>query len=160
MRFSKHPTLKTKRLVLRQITAKDHNEFLEILEYRTNGKPLIEVAEMLEIMEDQYNEGVGITWGMYLNDELIGTCGYYRGFENKSGEVGFVLRENFRKEGFMKETLKAVMNYGYRDLELDMITAYTKDINANALVLLNNLGFQKTDQFVEDYRRYELAAVS
>lgn len=156
IQFSNHPILKTERLVLRKIEAQDHVEFLEILEYRTNGKPLTGVAEMMVIMEDQYKEGVGITWGMYFDDELIGTCGYYRGFANKSGEVGFVMREKFRKKGLMNETLRAVIDYGYNGLNLEMITAYTKDINLNALSLLDKLGFQKTEEFHEDYRKYEL----
>lgn len=154
--LSNFPILKTNRLILRKISINDFTELKEIANFSEKKRNDEEVREMLETLDKTYLENTGITWGMYKEEELIGSCGYYRGFENNTGEIGFVLRQAYWGMDFMREACVAVMNYGYKELGLKTITAFTKDDNSNTIRFLGKLGFERTEEFSTVYRKYIL----
>jgi hypothetical protein len=51
-----------------------------------------------------------IHWGIAENvtNKIIGTCGYYRGFDKGGGELGFVLSAQYRGKGFMTSSISSV----------------------------------------------------
>lgn len=152
------PVLQTARMTLREIAHSDLTPLHEIANFDGQGKTEEEVEAMLEKLDRDFKSGEGVTWGMYLEDELVGTCGYYRGFENAVGEIGFVLRAPFRLRGLMYEAIMAALEYGFREMGLVQITAFTRDNNPGSIPLLYKAGFQRTDEFHKDFRKYELAA--
>lgn len=155
--FSAHPVLTTNRLVLKEILPKDAIELLEILQFKHQLKSPEEAIEFLkEKITPQLQEGTALTMGLFLNDELIGTCGYYRGFENDSGEIGYFVRPPFREKGYVSEAVIRMIQFGYEDLQLREITAYTTDDNEASIGVIYKHGFVRTDDFSEDgkYRKY------
>lgn len=152
---SDFPVLRTKRLTLKRVTAKDKDHFLEIANATSKKLEESEVLETIQQLEDDFQARKAISWGLFYKKQLIGTCGYYRGFKDKIGEVGFVMRKHYRKSGFMTEALEAVVDFGIDQLGLEKVTAFTKDQNASAIRVLEKLHFQRTEDFYKEYRKYE-----
>ena len=148
------PGLKTKRLELIQIGNQHKEDLEELFPYSSSN--LRSADELLEMIKRDYENGESINWGLKLNDTIIGTCGFYRGFANEIGEIGFVLRKQYRGNEYMLEAANAIINYGFNVLQLKLITAYTKDENTSARVLLKKLNFIPTDELFQEYRIYHL----
>lgn len=154
--FNGFPNLKTKRLELLRLDNPIYEHFLEITSFNRRATNKAEAEALLNSIHNGFDQQQAITWGLYLNSELIGTVGYYRGFDNSVGEIGYVIRENFRHKGFAKEGVSCVIEFGFDLMKLDCITAFTADENVSSIGLLESFGFGRTDVFFEKYRKYEL----
>ena len=84
----------------------------------------------------------------------MGTVGFYRGFTNKTGEIGYVLNEAFRGQGFMEEALKSAIYYGFSQLELETIIAYTDGDNHSSIRVLLKTGFTEIVSDNPEYRKW------
>ena len=77
-------------MLLRQIIPADMKDLVEISRY--DGKPALSEADALE-MQDRinadYQNGASIHWGIVDKEKqvLVGTCGYYRGLDQGTGEL-------------------------------------------------------------------------
>ena len=154
------PTLETRRLVLRQLTADDSERWFQNL---SDGEvtgligmdPLETVQELEEIINsfmDRFKEGAGIIWAITLKEsnEFIGTCSYETiDNEKHSGEIGYDLLKEYWGHGFMTEALRAVIDYGFGQLGLDRIEANTAPSNTASRSLLERLGFFEEGLFRE-----------
>ena len=60
---------------------------------------------------------------------------------NKIAEVGYDLNPIFQRKGIMSEALNKVINFGFNELGLDNIEAYTHIQNENSKKLLEKNGF-------------------
>ncbi len=156
--FEAFTELQTERLTLRSLDEKQLEALKEIASFKVPDATAADVRNLLEKTETEYAAQRGITWGLYHHGILIGTCGYYRGFANDSGEIGYVMRAAYRRKGFMKEAVEAVVSFGFTQMELVEVTAYTRDDNLPSIELLRSFGFRATDKMHEAYRRFELKA--
>ena len=59
----------------------------------------------------------------------------------KTAEVGYDLNPNFQKKGVMSEALNSVVNFGFIELYIDRIEAFTHIQNENSKKLLVKNGF-------------------
>ncbi|MGB0403975.1 MAG: GNAT family N-acetyltransferase [Salibacteraceae bacterium] len=154
--FNSFPILKTNRLELLRLDNPVYEHFLEITSFNGRARNRHEVDKLLHSIHDNFDNQQGITWGIYLEKVLIGTVGYYRGFKNNSGEIGYVIREKYRGKRFAIEAISCVIDFGFKQLELDCITAYTTDYNIASIGVLESFGFMRTNVFADLYRKYEL----
>jgi ribosomal-protein-alanine N-acetyltransferase len=134
-------------VLLRQAKNTDLVNMLEIATYdgqRASNNE--DVLKMLEKTERDYQNGTSINWCLAdpVSDELIGFCGYYRGFENGTGELGCVLRPAFRGQGFMNEAMQTAVHFGLKKMGLQHVVAVTTQQNQKAIALLERLGFVHT----------------
>ncbi len=140
------PVLETRRLRLRAIEASEAPALTDISYY--DGKAARspgEAIDMLRRIREDYEAGQTVHWGLELKAEarLIGTCGFYRGFAHQEGEIGFVLLPAYRGQGLMREAVRAVLDYGFRELDLYRIVAYTSHDNVASIRLLQKTGFDR-----------------
>lgn len=140
------PVLHTRRLRLRAIEASEMKAFTDMSHYA--GKAVHatgQSATLLRRLRQDFQEGNAIHWGVELKAEmrLIGTCGFYRGFADREGEVGYVLLPAYRGRGLMREAVRAVIDYGFQELGLYRIVAYTSDDHTASVRLLQDLGFDR-----------------
>ncbi len=138
------PTILADRIILREIVLSDLDQILEISVY--DGKPAADTAEalkMLQRIEQDYQNGETVHWGIADKNSnvIMGTCGYYRGFQDGAGELGCMLRPAFRGQGVMTETIQAAIDFGQQQMGLQHIFAITTRQNLKALALLDRLGF-------------------
>jgi ribosomal-protein-alanine N-acetyltransferase len=73
---------------------------------------------------------------------LIGTCGLFRWNRNwKSCIVGYEIAAAHQGRGYVKEALKAIITWGFREVQLNRIEAQVHPDNSASLALLEALGF-------------------
>ena len=150
--FIKYPLLENDNVLLREI---DKNDIPSIKSITTYNRVLAETNEIAwkyaQKIKDDYIKGQSVHWGIIdkKSNQIIGTCGYYRGFENNRGELGCVLLPEYRGKGLMKEALQLAICFGYSNLHLEEVFALTNSNNEQAINLLNSLDFKFTKKIDE-----------
>ena len=150
------PLLLTQRLRLRQILSTDMHYLYPISFY--NGLPIHTeegIRNKLAKINEDIQSGNSLHWGIELTENtiLIGTVGFYRGFKNKTGEIGYILTEGYRRKGYMLEAVTRVVEFGFTELGLDKIKAYTMGDNTASIQLLLKAGF---NEMLSDNRAYRM----
>lgn len=145
--FGIFPELEDDRLILKEILDKDAGNAVDLAVY--DGffpKNSNEVIQILEKIRADYNKGDGVSWGIYLKStgELTGTCCYCRGFKDNIGEIGYVMKEKFRRCAIMTDACKLIIQYGFDVLKLDGVKAFTDPDNVASQGVLLRLGFKLT----------------
>ncbi len=151
------PELKTEKLLLREVVDEDIPFLLEILTY--DGKTAATLEEGIEIIEknkQNYQSGNSVNWVIEKTEtgELVGFIGYYRGFENGIGEIGFILKAAFRGQGFMSPSLVLVTEFGLKHMKLKQVTAFTKPDNDKAIAVLNRNQFVAEKELEGGYLKF------
>lgn len=144
--FVTFPVLSNERLTLRRVVPSDASAIQEISYYDgVAAATAEEAAVMLEQIERDYAQGDSVHWGICVGDanEVVGTCGYYRGYPGNVGEIGYVLREAYRGRGIMTAALRQVIDFGLDEMRLDGVVAYTDPANTASIGVLERLGFSK-----------------
>ncbi|WP_411811005.1 GNAT family N-acetyltransferase [Chryseobacterium scophthalmum] len=148
--------LETERLVLKSINENhaedilkirsnaEINKFLKRIPPQTNYEALSFILTIKKRVEN--NET--IFWGISLKKqpELIGTiCLWNFSEDRKTAEVGYELLPNYHRKGIMSEALKAVLNFGFNELYLNEILAFTNEFNENSksLLIKNNFTLEE-----------------
>jgi ribosomal-protein-alanine N-acetyltransferase len=153
------PTLLGDTISLRQIVPEDLGDLIEISFYDAiQATSLEQAAEMQTKINLDYTNGNSIHWGIADNktNEIIGTCGYYRGFDKGTGELGCVLLPKYRGQGFMTSAMQLAINFGLKHIGLQRIWAATTKENEKAIQLLEHLNFKKIADLEENEIEYEL----
>lgn len=153
------PIISAERISLRQILPSDIKDIIEISFYDAKqATTLLQAAEMQAKINNDYNEGNSIHWGIADNEtnNIVGTCGYYRGFDNDAGELGCILLPQYRGQGFMSPAMQLAIDFGLNNIGLKRVWAVTTKQNGNAIKLLNRLNFVKISDLPEDEVEYEL----
>ena len=157
------PVLRTKRLVLREVTRKDarwyfkHFNTWEIIDGQEHVGPrnMKEAREELELyFVDNFRDGTGIRWGVTLsgNDELIGSVGFYKWRkESSQAEAGYDLDPRYWRMGIMTEAMTAIIRYGFGAMRLNRIEVLISPRNRNSLRLVRRLGFKNEGVLREHY---------
>ncbi|MGX9807954.1 GNAT family N-acetyltransferase [Exiguobacterium acetylicum] len=148
------PTLKTNRLVLREVLAKDAASVFDYLSDEQVVKqmglaPFQSEADALEEI-DWYvsirRDGTGIRFGIALPEDnvIIGSCGFLNHSErHQRAELGFELNPAYQGQGIAKEAALAVIEYGFKELSLNRIEALVLPENTASHRLLERLGFKR-----------------
>jgi len=156
--YDNFPELSEGKIALHQILAEDIGELIEISFY--DAVPAKSVAEA-KVMQDKINEdylaGNSIHWGIrdQLTNKIVGTCGYYRGFEQESGELGCVLLPQYYGQGYMTAAMLLAIDFGLNNMGLKRIWAATGKDNSKAIKLLEKLHFRKVADLEDKEIEYE-----
>ncbi|MGB7842942.1 MAG: GNAT family N-acetyltransferase [Salinimicrobium sp.] len=156
MKFKPFPVLKTDRLLLRKIESSDSDVILflrsdetvtKFIERPENRKTrsISDAKKFIEELHEYIETNKSISWGITLkkSQKIIGTiCLWNFSQDSKIAEVGYDLDPEFQKKGIMDEALKAIIEYGFKDLNLDKIEAFTHFENENSKRLLGKNGFR------------------
>ncbi|KGL38297.1 hypothetical protein BMT55_02670 [Listeria newyorkensis] len=152
------PIIQTPRLTLRQLTPDDSSAIFAL---RSNpevaafqDRPLQQNLEESAAFIDKINTGIDretwIFWAITLQEtaELIGTaCLWNFSEEQTRADLGYELLPTFQGSGYMLEALKAVLDYGFTQLQ--QIDGVTHKNNDRSTQLLKKLGFTLNPVFAE-----------
>lgn len=141
------PVIETSRLVLRPVNLKDAEQIFFLRSDREVGKY---IARDLQNTSDEAKEFIlkrldDISlhkisfWAITFKDErpLVGTICLWNFTENNTvAEVGYDLMPMYQKQGIMTEAMKAVLNFGFNQLEFQRIEAFTQKKNERSKALL------------------------
>jgi len=152
------PTISADRIALRQILPSDIKDIVEISYYDAiQATTVLQATEMQAKINNDYYDGNSIHWGIAdkQTNNIMGTCGYYRGFDNGAGELGCILLPQFRRKGFMTHAMQLAIDYGINNIRLKRIWAVTTKQNDHAIKLLNRLNFIKISDLPDDEVKFE-----
>ncbi|WP_282937341.1 GNAT family protein [Paenibacillus sp. RC67] len=155
MKFESFPILETERFILRQMTQEDEQSVYELFSDGEVTKDMGEEAfnrieqaqELIHFMNSMFNKNIAIRWGIVKKDTntLIGTCGY-NGWEihrGSRGEIAYDLRKMHWRQGYMSEVLRRVITFGFEDMGLYRIEAFTNLDAVPSIKLLEKFGFHE-----------------
>lgn len=153
MNFTPFPVLNTDHLVLRILQREDAPELLalrsddRVNEYidRPPTTTLDEASSFITRILSGIKNNTCLYWVITRkdSDSLVGTIGLWNFLPEKSlAEVGYELLPQHQGKGLMQEALSAVIGYGFRELDLDVLIASTHRRNAPSLRLLQRNNFQ------------------
>lgn len=139
--------LETERLILKPI---DESHVEDILKIRSNEvvnqfvkriapKTNYDALDFILTIKKRVQNNESLNWGIsYKNQQnLIGTiCLWKFSDDRKEAEVGYELLPEYHRKGIMSEALNAVLNYGFNELNLQTILAFTNKFNDNSKGLL------------------------
>ena len=154
MNWERLPTIDTPRLSLRPIVAKDVDDFYavysnaEVMRYWSTPRLANPEAasKLISEIQDGFKRRELLKWGIALraDDTLIGSVTlFHPDFTHRRAEIGYALGRAFWGRGYMQETLRAILNYAFADLNLHRIEADVDPRNAASVRTLERLGFQR-----------------
>lgn len=145
--------LETERLYIREFTYDDAPFIIELVNNPTwlefiGDRNVNNLDDAHRYMRDkiiylyqQYGYGPWLLEDKHTH-EPIGMCGLInRDFLNDT-DIGYALLPGFTGRGLAFEAAKAVLDYGYRVLQLPAIVAITLPTNTTSIRLLQKLGMQ------------------
>ena len=145
--------------MLRQIQFSDINDMIEISFYDSiQATTLTEAMEMQAKINVDYINGNSIHWGIAdkSTNKIIGTCGYYRGFDKGEGEMGCVLLPQYRGKGYMTFAMLLAIEFGLTKIGLKRIRTITSKQNEKAIKLIEKLNFIKIADLDNNEVEYEI----
>ena len=158
--YDKFPHITGDYITLRQIQSPELSDLLEISYYDgVQAKTWSEAIVMQSNINADYELGNSIHWGIEdnLTKKIVGTCGYYRGFDKGEGELGCVLLPQFRGQGYMTNALLLAIEFGRNTIGLKRIWAMTTKQNDKAIQLLEKLNFVKMAELEDQNIEFELS---
>jgi ribosomal-protein-alanine N-acetyltransferase len=160
--YDTYPNISDGRILLRQIMYSDIPALVDISFYDGMQAGSVEEATAMQerIVED-YTNGNSIHWAIVdiAANNMVGTCGYYRGFQKGAGEIGCILLPDFTGKGFMAGAVHLAIEFGRNTIGLKRIFAITTTQNDKAIKLLERSGFIKTAGLEEERVEYELRGI-
>lgn len=152
------PGIPGEKISLRQIQPSDIQDLIEISFYDAiQATTLQQAKEMQARIDNDYKDSNSIHWGISDNrtNNIVGTCGYYRGFDNEAGELGCVLLPQYRGQGLMAPAMQLAIDFGINNIGLKRVWAITTKQNDKAIKLLERLDFIKVADLKDDEIEYE-----
>ncbi|WP_350614949.1 GNAT family protein [Pseudomonas sp. HY7a-MNA-CIBAN-0227] len=151
--MSAFPTLYTERLLLRELVASDAPALFSI--YRDaeamqwfGVDPMTDLLQAQALIETfaqwRTQANPGTRWGLECDGQLLGTCGFFkwnRGWSSCS--LACELATKARGRGLMGEALRAMLDWGFAEMQLHRVEALVHPQNHSSLALLGRLGFGK-----------------
>jgi len=143
-------TLTTQRLILRQPKDTDVRDFHEYSTdpYVSNSvgwKPHSQMKESLSILHE-FATSHSI-WAIVdkLTNRMIGTIGLVddpKRTSPKTKMIGYALHEHFWGQGLATEAAKAVIEYAFETLQLDLVSAYHYTYNKKSKSVIAKCGLR------------------
>lgn len=155
------PKIETDRLILRELSEEDHemisflrsdpivNQFVK----RTPASTKEEALNFIEKCRNQFDNGKTYQWGITIkpDNKIVGCiCLWNISKEGKKAEIGYDLDPNHQKKGIMDEALKNVLDFGFNNLSVEMIDAYTQKNNPDSIKLLERNGFKRNTNRIDE----------
>lgn len=156
------PTLTTDRLLLREYMLKDAVGLLEIrtdplvMRYmdREPFKDLAESEKFATLKINDRLEHKGISWAVCdkATGNFMGDLSFWKlNTSDHRAEIGYTLRSQYWRQGYMSEALHKVLQWGFSSLGLHSVEADINPDNQASRQLLLKMGFVKEGYHREDY---------
>jgi ribosomal-protein-alanine N-acetyltransferase len=160
--FKTFPVLESDRLIFREFVRSDSEDLFfirsndQIMEFMDTDKHLsvLESEFLITQIEESFRNQTGINWAIVekSTNRLIGYFGFWRIMKDHCrAEIGFALKSEFWGEGFMSESLKRLLDFGFKDFRIHSIEANINPANENSKLLLEKNGFKQEAYFRENY---------
>jgi len=154
MDWTRLPTIDTARLALRSITAEDVDDFFtiysnpEVMRYwSTPPLPNRDAARhQIASIQKGFERREMLKWGIALraDNRLIGSVTlFHPDFTHRRVELGYALGRDYWGQGYIQETLVAVLDFAFNALNMHRIEADVDPRNDASIKALERMGFQR-----------------
>ena len=157
-------TLETERMILRSVVESDIDDIYEysrdpLVGPDASWKPHESRDETRTVMELIFLDKPRI-FGMVLREtgHLIGTLGLLPDPRRENPHalmLGYAMASRYWGLGLMTEAARAVVDFGFQDPEIELISAYSFDFNIRSHRVLEKLGFQSEGTLRRCEKRYD-----
>ncbi|WP_185153389.1 GNAT family N-acetyltransferase [Fulvivirga lutimaris] len=148
--------IKTERLVLREITFDDKEDLFELHAdpdvQKWTAEPVVEsMAEIEKAIETRHNDYRNYGFGRLAvihreTGEFIGWAGLTYLPEFDKVDIGYRLKKKYWGMGFATEASKAIIDYGFNVLNLDLIIAIAMPGNKASIRIMEKAGMMYDKQ--------------
>ncbi|MGE8555105.1 MAG: GNAT family N-acetyltransferase [Chryseobacterium jejuense] len=146
------PRIDTERLILSQLEENDIPFIVEFLQHRifsdlTSNIPYPYTEDdakfWLKMSKDAFENKTGFTFGIRNKEEqLIGAIGLHDRDDDKA-ELGYWIGIPYWNKGYVTEAAKAIVNFGFEELELNKIYATHLIHNPASGKIMEKIGMEK-----------------
>src|SRR5882757_2259042 len=154
-------TLQTERLTLRPLIESDTEAYAamryhpEVAKWlpSADGDPLAGARATIGRFQTSWQERRYAPWGLFQDGRLIGHGGLNFVPEFGETEVLWALHPDAWRQGYATEMARAALDYGFKDLKLELIFAMTRPDNDPSRAVMTRLGMTYRKNVV--YRGFE-----
>lgn len=150
--FNSFPILTSERLLLRQLALSDEqavfalrsDEAVNRYIGRMLQQNIIEARNFIKMINNGIIDDGWLYWAVCMreHDTFVGTiCLWNFSEDRSSAELGYELSPAHQGKGLMDEAVKIVLQYGFQQLRLRVIEAFTHEDNVRSKRLLEKNGF-------------------
>jgi len=154
--------IETERLILRELEYTDDKDLFEMdsdpevhLYIENNPvKSIDEITKVIEMLKIQYKENGIARWAVVdkLTNECVGWSGlkYFNqplNNHNNFYELGYRFKKKYWGKGFATESSRAILDFGFKNLNVEQIFAITDPKNKSSKKVLTKLGFDFKETF-------------
>lgn len=154
--------LETERLILKEVNP----EIINYVYTNWNDKDIMsymgwQTAEELTVDRQKQQGGYtthriklkGFLFISKATNEVIGAAHYHTWQPTHSrAEIGYAIyKEEYKNKGYMKEGLKAMLDFGFNEMGLNRVEALIGPFNEPSLKLVQSFGFVKEGVLREHY---------
>ena len=84
-----------------------------------------DAQKLIDRLQERFNDKLGIRWGISLKGEskIIGTIGFNNFRKGHRANIGYDLQKDYWNNGYITESLNAVIKFGFEELEINRIEA-------------------------------------
>ena len=161
----KQPSLKTPRLILNQFTLGDAPEVNAICSNKAIADTTAHIphpytkemaTEWIQTHKDNYQAGKSAIFAIRVqsNNRLIGTISFQIDQQCDRGELGYWIRKEERGNGYCTEAGKAIIQFGFEDLNLNKIKAEHMTRNDASGKVLEKLGLTKEGHLKQHFKKW------
>jgi ribosomal-protein-alanine N-acetyltransferase len=169
--FGPFPKLSTLRLNLRELTLEDAQDIFrirsdyEVTRYNSGiaYDRIDQARDLIQAIRSAYVDGAELRWGITLKEDstVIGMCGFnYWVRHDRRASIGYDLARSYWGQGLMTEAVRAVVEFGFSNMNLNRIEADADGRNPASARVLHKVGFHdegvQKEQFYENGSFYDL----
>jgi RimJ/RimL family protein N-acetyltransferase len=148
------PTINANRVFLRRISEADVDALFaifsdpQVMRYWSTP-PLADMdaaRKLLSEILEGYRQNALLKWGIVrrTDNALIGTCTVFNlSLDNGRAEIGYALARAYWGNGYMHESLQALLGHAFGALNLRRLEADVDPRNAGSIRTLKRLGFRR-----------------
>ena len=143
--------LRTKRLLVREQREEDLDSLYEIYAHPDMTAYMEGLAADREEERERLRSYIRTVYPLYgfglwmlekRNGDRIGRAGFFWRERAELPELGFAIKKSEQGQGYCLEACRAILEYGFGELEFSGIQALTQEKNRAAEAVLMRLGFQ------------------
>lgn len=151
--INEFPRIETERLILRKLSINDVDDIFEyaslpdvttfLIWYPHQNKQ--DSDNFIKFTLEQFQKEISFIWGIEVKEDkkIIGTIDLRNwNAGNKCGEVGYVIAPQYWNRGLASEAMKAVINFGFKILQLNRIESHCEGENIGSWKVMEKCGMQ------------------
>ena len=144
----------TNRIILRKFTQESF-DFIYSDMSQDEQLDILGITSIEELLKEKekYKKGLSTHNKKFLYHQLIdkktkkiiGWCGFHTWYtDHNRAEIGYGLYDdNYKGQGIMSEVIALIVNYGFRNMDLERIEAFVDTKNTPSIKLLKRMNFKR-----------------